>query len=136
MFEALAKNTIVPLVLRLGLAVIFLYHGIEKVSAGGGTGWHPNPDYSSILQFLVAWGELVGGLAVAIGLLTRVAAGGLAIIMLGAIATVHGAKGFSLQHGGFEYNFAILVICISLILIGPGNLALDRFVRLKRKTTA
>jgi putative oxidoreductase len=84
----------------------------------------------------VAWGELVGGLAVAIGLLTRLAAGGLALIMLGAIATLTGANGFSLKDQGFEYNFAILVICAALILIGPGNLALDRFVRMRRKTAA
>jgi putative oxidoreductase len=136
MFHALAVNTLAPLVLRLGLAAIFIFHGIEKVGAGGGTAWHPVPDYSSIVQVLVAWGELLGGLACLLGLLTRLAAVGLAFIMIGAIATVHGEKGFALKDGGFEYNFAILVICAAVILLGPGNLALDRFVRLKRKTSA
>ncbi len=134
MIESLAKNTLVPLVLRFGLAVIFIYHGIEKVGQGGGTNWDQHLGTAGFLQFLVAWGELLGGIAMALGLLTRIAAGGLSIIMLGAIATVTGQHGFSLQDGGFEYNFAILVMCAALILIGPGNLALDRFVRLRRKT--
>lgn len=134
MLDSLTKNTLAPLLLRLGLATIFLYHGIDKVQQGGGTSW--GGDMSVVVQFLVAWGELIGGLAVALGLLTRLAAAGLAFIMLGAIVTVHGEKGFSLRDGGFEYNFALLVICIALILMGPGNFALDRFIRLRRRTAS
>ncbi len=53
--------------------------------------------------------------------------------MIGAIVTVHGSKGFSLKAGGFEYNFALLIICIGLILTGAGSLAFDRFFLLRRK---
>src|SRR5262245_17889180 len=137
MFDNVAKNMLVPLVLRFGLAVIFIYHGVEKVGASGGTAWHQPPDPSAepqpvILQLLVAWGELLGGLAVAVGFLTRLAAAGLSVIMIGAIVTVHGKNGFSLQYGGFEYNFAILVICAALILIGPGRPSVDFHMLRKR----
>src|SRR5262245_52432909 len=123
MFDNVAKNMLVPLVLRFGLAVIFIYHGVEKVGASGGTAWHQPPDPSAepqpvILQLLVAWGELLGGLAVAVGFLTRLAAAGLSVIMIGAIVTVHGEHGFA-GPMGYEHNFAILVICAAPILIRP-----------------
>jgi putative oxidoreductase len=131
MFDTLAKNTLVPLVLRLGLAVIFVYHGIEKVGKEGGLGWHK--ELAGPLQFAVAWGELLGGIALGLGFLTRFAALGIALIMGGAIVTVHGSKGFSLEDGGFEYNFAILVICAAVFLLGGGSLAVDRWFKIRRK---
>jgi putative oxidoreductase len=131
MFDNLARNTLVPLLLRVGLAVIFIFHGLELVQKDWGTGWHK--DLPKIVQAAVAWGQLLGGIAMALGFLTRVAAVGLAAIMVGAVATVHWPNGFSLQDGGYEYNFAILVICAALILLGPGPLAVDRVFRLRRK---
>src|SRR5262245_61730954 len=91
----LARNTLAPLVLRLGLAVIFIFHGVQKVSPdnGWGTNWMgPNADMPSVVQMLVAWGETLGGAALAIGLLTRVAALGIIVIMAGGNATGHGVK--------------------------------------------
>jgi putative oxidoreductase len=133
MVDRVAKNTLVPLLLRAGLAVIFIFHGWDKVGGQGhewGTSWNRAlPQYQ---QLLVAWGELVGGAALALGLLSRLAALGLAVIMGGAIYTVHGQHGFSAPMG-YEYNFALLVLCLAVIVGGPGNLAIDRFFRRPRK---
>ena len=85
------------------------------------------------LQMAVAWGELVGGIALGLGLLTRLAALGIAAIMAGAIVTVHGEHGFALPMG-FEYNFAILVLCAAVIIGGPGKLAMDSVFFRKRST--
>jgi putative oxidoreductase len=139
MFDALLKHTLVPLVLRLGLAVIFVFHGLGKITPpekDWGAAWAIGmPDAPATpVQLAVAWGELIGGIALALGFLTRLAAAGLAVIMAGAIATVHGPKGFSLAQGGYEYNFAILVMCAALILGGGGPLGLDRFVRVRRRS--
>jgi putative oxidoreductase len=130
---------VTPLLLRLGLAVIFVYHGSELVFDPGneyGANWmkeSPSPQPAPV-QLAVAWGQLLGGIALGLGFLTRLAALGIAIIMVGAIATVHWPKGFSLLHGGYEYNFALIVMCLPLILAGGGWLALDRLisVRLRR----
>jgi putative oxidoreductase len=137
MTDSLVKNTLVPLLLRLGLAAIFLFHGLEKVSGEGNEGglnWARGMEAppAKPAQFAVAWGELLGGIAMALGFLTRFAALGIGVIMVGAIVTVTGAKGFSLLKGGFEYNFAILVMCASLILLGGGTLSVDRLVRRKK----
>src|SRR5262245_34005420 len=107
MFDTFAKNTLVPLILRAGLAVIFVFHGLGKVNAETewGWSWHPGGQdaMAGPLQMAVAWGELVGGIALGLGLLTRLAALGIAAIMAGAIVTVHGEHGFALPMG-FEYN--------------------------------
>ena len=76
-------------------------------------------------QVAVAWGQLIGGIALAVGFLTRLAALGIAIIMGGAIATVHWPHGFSIQDHGYEYNFVLIVICVAVMLLGPGNFAVD-----------
>jgi putative oxidoreductase len=135
MFDTVAQRLVVPLLLRLGLAIIFIYHGLDLVGGENhnwGTTWNPN--LPAPVQAAVAWGQLIGGLALALGFLTRPAAAGIAIIMLGAIATVHWPHGFDNRHGGFEYNFAILVLCAALMVGGGGTWAVDRWLRLKRPT--
>jgi putative oxidoreductase len=138
MFDTFAKNTLGPLILRCGLAVIFVYHGLGKVNAetDWGATWAqkmPDPPHATV-QMAVAWGELVGGIALGLGLLTRLAALGIAAIMAGAIATIHWEHGFPLPHG-FEYNFAIIVMCAAILVMGPGNMAIDRVVFRRRGAT-
>ena len=103
-------KTIAPLFLRLGLGVIFIYHGYGKVFGAEtslGSAW--NPELPQILQILVSWGELLGGAAILLGFLTELAALGIIVIMVGAIVTVHGKNGFGMMNGGFEYNFALII---------------------------
>lgn len=134
MLENVAAKTIAPLLLRAALAAVFIFHGLEKVSpeAGYGFKWDKMPDPPAApLQAAVAWGELLGGGACALGLFTRVAAAGLAAIMAGAIVTVTGPQGFSLGKQGFEYNFVLIMICVSLILTGAGTFSFDRILKVK-----
>jgi putative oxidoreductase len=134
MFTSFSKNVLVPLLLRLALAAIFIYHGLDLVGHEGGMNWAPREkEIPAAAQVAVAWGELLGGIALALGLLTRVAAVGIIVLMLGAIATFHGTNEFDVTKGGFEYNFAIIVMALCLVLGGPGPIAVDRVFRFKRK---
>jgi putative oxidoreductase len=137
MFSGLVKNVVVPLLLRLGLAVVFIYHGYQKVGNSHlGSDWMPGPDApSTVVQFLVAWGELIGGLALAVGFLTRLAALGIIAIMAGAIATIHFSHGFSSQNQGYEYNFVLIVMAACVVLGGPGPIAVDRVFRMRQRGT-
>jgi putative oxidoreductase len=133
MFSEFARNVIVPLLLRIALAAVFIYHGLDMVGGpdkGWGSNWHPS--HPVPVQLAVAWGELLGGVALAVGFLTRLAALGIIVIMLGAIAAVHWPQGFDVRNRGFEYNFAIIMMSLSLVLGGPGPLAVDRIFRLRR----
>jgi putative oxidoreductase len=137
MFSNFCRNALIPLLLRLTLAAIFVFHGMRLV--GGvdhqwGARWNPGDGAPpALVQLAIAWGELIGGIALALGFLTRLAAIGIIAIMAGAIATVHWPKGFDITEGGFEYNFTIIMICLCLVLGGPGNLAVDRFFRIRRR---
>jgi putative oxidoreductase len=132
MFDTV-KGTLVPLLLRLGLAVIFIYHGLKLVSAETNWGTNWNPSLAMPAQAAAAWGQLVGGVALAVGFLTRLAALGIIAIMAGAIATVHWEHGFDIREHGFEYNFAIIIMCLVLIVLGPGPLAVDRVFHLRAR---
>jgi putative oxidoreductase len=143
MFEAFVKNTAAALLLRLALAAIFVFHGLNLVGAEGhewGASWmnksaaeHNTQPPPAAVQLAVAWGQLIGGIALGIGFLTRLAALGIIAIMAGAIVTVHGPNGFDSTKGGYEYNMLIIVACVVLVLLGGGKLAADRFVRLRRR---
>jgi putative oxidoreductase len=141
--ENMARNTFVPLILRGALAMVFIYHGLEKVDAENGYGlkWAEkmqNPP-SQVLQGLVAWGELLGGCAIALGLATRIAALGIILIMVGAITTVHLPHGFSLASPsgpGYEYNVVLIAVAACLVLGGAGTFSLDRVIRIKSRGRA
>jgi len=110
--------------LRLGLGVIFLFHGYGKVFGEGtswGASWNPY-GMPPVMQVLVAWGEFLAGLGFLTGVATCGAAVGIIIIMGGAIIMVHGKNGFSMMNKGFEYNYALIMMCLALIASGPGAL--------------
>jgi uncharacterized membrane protein YphA (DoxX/SURF4 family) len=134
MFHHLAAETLSPLLLRLALAAVFLFHGLDMVQPEKDYGTNWNEDMPKPLQAAVAWGEVLGGAAMALGFLTRLAALGLAGIMVGAIVTVHAANGFSIIKGGYEYNAVLITMCVVLMLTGGGKVAVDRFFRVKTKT--
>jgi uncharacterized membrane protein YphA (DoxX/SURF4 family) len=178
--------TLAPLVLRLALAAIFIYHGNNKVFGTNndlGASWATEAwarqnampaEFSARIQgatrasqearsevlnavadeykdqdrkppealtawhwtqYAVAWGELLGGIALLVGVLTRLAALGLIVIQVGAIWTVTGLQGFSVTRGGgYEYNIALIAMCLALVIMGGGTWAVDRFFR--RSTTS
>jgi putative oxidoreductase len=129
------------LMIRIPLGVIFIAHGSQKLfGLFGGRGLTATlNDYERFLgipPFLTAIGlavEFFGGIAVLIGVATRTAALGLAILMLVAIARVHWANGFfinwTLTPGrghGIEMNLALLGMSLALVTGGAGWLAIDR----------
>jgi putative oxidoreductase len=134
MFSEFFKGIFVPLLLRLVLGAVFIFHGWHKVGADGGANWAQGPDpLAAPLQLAVAWGELIAGIAMVVGFLTRLAALGLIVIMAGAIAHVHWPHGFDLSQGGFEYNVTLIVISLCLVLGGPGPLSIDWIFRFRRR---
>lgn len=114
------------LILRLGLAAVFIYHGYGKIFADGagfGASWNPH-GMPAWMQVLVSWGEFLAGLGFLTGVMTCGASLGIIFIMAGAIIAVHGKNGFSLMNKGFEYNYVLIMMCLALIITGPGKFAL------------
>jgi len=75
------------------------------------------------LVIIIGLLETIGGLAILLGILTRIAAGLLAINMIGAIIQVKLAKGFI---GGYELDLLYFAIMISLMITGPGKFSIEK----------
>ena len=122
--------------LRLATGAIFAIHGGQKLFVygfGGVTGAFgqmgvPMP---GVVGPLVALVEFFGGLALVVGLLTRLASLGLAAVMLGAISLVHISAGFFAPQG-FEFPLALLGAALTLLLTGAGRLSLDAILAGRR----
>ena len=131
-------SSLTGLILRVTLAVVMFPHGAQKVFGWfGGHGFKgtmksfTGSGIPTVFALLAIAAESLGPLALAVGLLTRVAAFGIACVMLVAIVTVHWPNGFFMnwegnQKGeGFEYHLLALAIAISLIIVGAGVWSLD-----------
>jgi putative oxidoreductase len=117
------------LLLRVSLGIFFLAHASLKffvfTPAGtakffGSVGLPPG------LAYVVISAEVIGGIALILGLWTRIAAIALVPILLGAIFTVHGAAGFFFNNanGGWEYPAFWSIALIVQALLGDGIYAL------------
>lgn len=126
-------GTLIP---RFLLGIVFVYHGgqylfglfgaepaaIEKLAGRiASWGW-PAP---TLLAYAVGVTQFFGGACVLIGLLTRFWASGLAVMMAVGAIKEHGAAGFSYVNGGWEYNFVLGVLALSLAVQGGGAFSLD-----------
>jgi putative oxidoreductase len=73
-----------------------------------------------------ALSELVGGLLVGLGFLTRVGAFFIACVMLTAIVGVHLPGGFFASNRGYEYPLVLLAMALALLISGAGQASVDR----------
>jgi uncharacterized membrane protein YphA (DoxX/SURF4 family) len=123
-------------ILRVVLGITFFIHGLSKFQGGieNTAGWFASIGLPSFLAYLVAAIELAGGIALIIGLGTRIVAALLAIIMLGAILKVKLGAGFlgNGQGGGYELDLVLMAISVFLALNGSFLLSLDS--KLSRST--
>jgi putative oxidoreductase len=128
------------LVLRLTLAVVLWPHGAQKALglfggpgiSGTVAGLSGHMGLPAILVYLVIAVEFLGPIALVLGVLTRLAALGIAIDMACAAALVHLPNGFFMnfmgnQKGeGIEYFIYAVGIALALVIAGPGRFAVMR----------
>jgi putative oxidoreductase len=134
-------GTLVPLVLRLTLAIVIFPHGAQKVlgwfgghGLRGTLGFFGSQGIPLPLALLAIAAEFLGSIGLAVGLLTRVAAFGIACVMVVAVLTVHAKVGFFMnwfgtQKGeGFEFHLLAIGIAVALIIGGAGRWSLDALI--------
>jgi len=142
MFKKLlhTNDDVALLVIRLGLGIVFFPHGMQKLF-----GWFGGPGFAGmmgmftdkmgipgIFAFLAIMAEGLGALGLLTGLLTRVAAFGIAANMAVAVYMLHWQNGFFMnwfgnQKGeGYEFHILAIAIAIALMIKGGGKLSVDR----------
>ncbi len=134
------SDAVAPLLLRLTLAVVIFPHGAQKVlGLWGGPGFSGTLDMfekhmgiSAPLALCAMAAEFLGSIGLVLGLLTRLAAFGIAAVMTVAVLTVHLQNGFFMNWSGkgpgegFEYHILAAGIALTLIVTGGGALSVDR----------
>lgn len=113
--------------LRLVLGTAFIVHGLEKFSPEFAS-YMPSFGIPLQMQIPLALAELVPGILLIIGVLSRISASLLAVIMLGAIFVVLHATSFTGQMG-YEYPLALLAANLIVIVIGPGRISLSHIAK-------
>jgi uncharacterized membrane protein YphA (DoxX/SURF4 family) len=107
------------LVLRVVVGIVFIAHGWDKwQNLSGTTGFFASVGLPVFLVYVVALIELLGGLAILLGVKTRLAGYLLAVVMAGAILLVKGKMGFL---GGYEYDLTLLAAALALAMLPPGH---------------
>lgn len=135
-----SKAGAAALILRVPVGLILAAHGAQKLFAwfGGygleGTGqWMTSiglePGYW--LALMAGSAEFFGGIALALGLLTRPAAVVTAFTMLIAIFSVHINNGLFMANNGYEYALTLLVATAALAIQGAGSFSLDNVLAKK-----
>ena len=123
--------------LRLAVGLVFLMHGGQKFFVFGLAGTAdilgklhiPVPTLAAVI---VIAAELLGGLAIIVGLFARWAGLALAIEMLVAIPVARIAGGFFAPYG-FEFEFTLLGACLTFAMLGSGGASLERVLRAPRQ---
>jgi putative oxidoreductase len=148
---ARVSSDIAALLLRLAAGAIFLPHGWSKVAGENGVGMFAadmatNYGIPAFLGYVAAWSELVGGVLLIVGLLTRLDALLLAGTMFVAAFIVQLPEALYevppdairtfVAMRAIELPLAMFAICVAILLIGPGRASLDHLLRIEARICA
>jgi putative oxidoreductase len=126
------QTSIALTILRVVTGIIFTVHGAQKLFVFGFDGVSGafaglGIPFAGVVGPFIALVEFLGGLALMVGLLTRLAALGLASTMVGAILIVHLKNGF-FSPNGFEFPLSLLAASLVLAIVGAGSYSADEVI--------
>ncbi len=117
------------LLLRVVFGVFFAIHGINKLRSGiaGTTAWFAGigMKWPGLQARMAAGTEILAGFALAVGLLTPLAAAAILGVMVVATWTAHRDSGFFIYNNGWEYTVSIGIVAVALGISGPGRFSID-----------
>ncbi|GGI02580.1 DoxX family protein [Arthrobacter liuii] len=125
-----ALTTTALAALRIILGFLFAAHGWQKFNEWTIAGTQASfakmgVPAADVMAPAVAVLELAGGIALVLGILTRVVAALLVVDMLGALFLVHAPAGVFAANGGYELVLLLAAASFALALTGAGRLSLD-----------
>ncbi len=120
---------IVMMGLSAAVGVVFIVHGYGKLINPGFAFALENWGIPSAMHIPVALGELVPGILLLIGVLTRISSALLAVYMLGAIFLVKGAQVFAGDGPATEFDVVLLAAALVIMVLGPGRISLAHVIK-------
>ena len=126
-------------ILRVVIGIVFFAHGylkFFKMGIGGTIGFftHLGIPLPTVMAWLVCIAEILGGLALILGIFTPFVGAALAIDMLGAIYFAKGVSSGLLAPKGYELELTLFAAAVAVALTGPGALALGNLIGRRRPT--
>ena len=131
-----------PLILRVMAGIVMAAHGWQKLTEFGPANFGsqalanlgvPLPGF---MGYVVTFVELIGGILLIVGLISRLAALILAIEMVFTTLLVKTHVGFIAPQGsgaGAELDLILLAVFLTILLVGPGRLSLDELLGVKEE---
>lgn len=113
--------------LRAAVGVIFIVHGSGKFNPGF-VGFLTGIGFPPEMQIPIALAELVSGILLIVGVLTRISASLLSIVMLGAIFYIKQASNLTGERG-YEIDLVLLASCVLIIVAGPGRVSFSHIAK-------
>ena len=128
--NSVAGRNVGLLIARVGLGIVFLAHGLQKLNTWGYAGTKAafeqlDVPAAPISAFLATWLEILGGIALIAGVLTPVFAALLLLDMLGAFAIAHSDSGLWISDGGYELVLVLGMGMLLLVVAGAGKFSVD-----------
>lgn len=122
-----ALNDVVFIGLRSAIGVIFIVHGMGKFNPGFAN-FLSSMGIPPEMQIPIALAEVVPGILLIIGVLSRLSGALISIIMIGAIFYVKGAESLT-GDGGVELDLILLASCLVIMIAGPGRISLANIIK-------
>ena len=113
--------------IRAAIATIFIVNGSGKLNPGFAE-WLSSIGIPPEMQIPIALAELISGTLLLVGVLTRISASLLSIVMLGAIFHVKKVSNLT-GEGGYQIDLIILAACLAIIAIGPGRISISHITK-------
>ena len=110
------------------MGVIFIIHGYGKFGNDGFVSWISSMGIPGELAIIIALAEVIPGILLIIGVLNRISASVISIIMVGAIFYVKGAQSMLLPDG-IEFDLILLAVALVIIVAGPGRISLSQVIK-------
>jgi len=120
-------NDVVFIGLRSVIGVIFIVHGMGKFNPGF-TNFLSSLGIPPEMQIPIALAEMVPGILLIVGVLSRFSGALISVIMIGAIFHVKGAQSLT-GDSGVEFDLILLAVALVIMIAGPGRISLAHVIK-------
>jgi len=120
--DKMAKDRLGPLLARVGLGLVVVYHAYGRITHGGGSAWHFSMPPTA--QLLYCWAELFAGLFVILGMHCRIACGVLILLTGLSIWLDYSANPLAQPKSRLEAPWLFYCLLLTVLLVGAGEWAL------------